>query len=50
MSNKAIHVWKGMWLMLALEIWKHKNRIVFYNGQLDELRFWQGRNADMVLG
>jgi len=26
MSNKAIRVQKGMWLALALEIWKHRNR------------------------
>jgi len=35
---------------LALEIWKYRNWIVFHNGQLDELIFWQWRNADMVLG
>jgi len=26
-----------MWLPLALKIWKHRNRNIFYNGQLDEV-------------
>jgi len=29
-----------MWLALALKIWKHKNMIVFYNGQLDEVEIF----------
>jgi len=37
MSNKAIHVWKGMWLALTLEIWNYRNRIIFYIGQLDKV-------------
>jgi len=40
MSNKAICVWKSMWFALALEIWKHMNKIVFDNGQLDEVEIF----------
>jgi len=40
MSNKANGVWKKMWLTLAKEIWNHRNRIVFSNGQVDEIEIF----------
>jgi len=39
-SNKDNGVWKGMWLALAKEIWNHRNRIVFNNGQVDEIEIF----------
>jgi len=38
MSKKSNLVWKGMWVASALEIWKHRNRIVFAMAQLHG--FW----------
>jgi len=40
MSKRSNFVWKGMWMTLALEIWKHRNRIVFDKGKLDEIKIF----------
>jgi len=49
-SKKTNRVWKGMWLTLALEIWKHRNMIIFYNGHLDEVEIFARAYWSMVLG
>jgi len=32
MSKNVNTLWKGMWLAIVEEIWKHRNIIVFSNG------------------
>ena len=39
-SKKANIVWKGMWLTIVWEMWKHRNKIVFSNGVLDEVEIF----------
>jgi len=40
MNKKANCVWRGMWLTLAKAIWTHRNRIVFYGGQVHEIEIF----------
>jgi len=35
LGRKGNMMWKGMWVAIVYEIWKQRNRIVFYNGRVD---------------
>jgi len=40
LSKKANIVWKGMSLAIVWEIWKHRNKIVFRNGIVDDVEIF----------
>ena len=50
-SRKANIVWKGMWLAIVREIWKHRNKVVFCNRRVDEVEIFAMAQIDsLVLG
>jgi len=40
LSRKIIYVWKGMWLAITKTIWIHKNKVIFEDGQVDEIEIF----------
>jgi len=39
-NNNMNTVWKGMWIAIVWEIWKHKDNVVFKNGVVDVTKFF----------
>ena len=37
LSRKANLVQKGIWVTIVSKIWKHRNKIVFHNGVVDDV-------------
>jgi len=37
LSKKVNLICKGMWGAIVSEVWKHRNRIVFQNGVVDDV-------------
>ena len=40
LSKNSNIIWKGMWLAIVWEIWKHRNKCVFSNGVVDEVEIF----------
>jgi len=38
LMNCVNRVWKGMWVVIATEIWNHRNKVVFRGGVVDEVK------------
>jgi len=40
-QRKSVNrAWKGMWVAVVTKIWKHKNKVVFRGGVVDEVEFF----------
>jgi len=35
LNDKQNQIWKGMWVAIVGEIWKHRNGVIFKQGKVD---------------